>query len=74
MTQQGHNNALKKPKHSLSRPVASGGPPPQFLPDQLTLRQQGGRHIIPTRYYVPPWIFRPCDGPVAVAKVLLAVL
>ena len=33
-----------------------------FLADQLTLSQPGG-HIIPTQYYVPPPIFRPCDGP-----------
>ena len=29
----------------------------------LTLSQPGGGHIIPAQYYVPPWIFRPCDGP-----------
>ena len=44
-----------------------GGPggayvPPHFLADQLTLYQPGG-HIISTQYYVPPQIFRPCDGP-----------
>ena len=33
--------------NSFIRPVASGG----------------GGHIIPTQYYVPPQIFRPCDGP-----------
>ena len=38
-------------------------PPPHFLADQLTLSQPGGGHIIPTQYYVPPQIFRPCDGP-----------
>ena len=36
--------------------------PPQILADQLTLSQPGG-HMIPTQYYVPPRIFRPCDGP-----------
>ena len=38
-----------------------------FLTDQLTLSQPvgagGGGHIIPTQYYVPSQIFRPCDGP-----------
>ena len=38
-------------------------PPPHFLTDQLTLSQPGGGHIIPTQYYVPPQIFRPCDSP-----------
>ena len=38
------------------------GMPPHFLADQLTLSQPGG-HIIPSQYYVPPQIFRPCDGP-----------
>ena len=36
--------------------------PFQFLADQLTLYQPGG-YIIPTQYYVPLRIFRPCDGP-----------
>ena len=36
--------------------------PPQFLADQLTLSQPGG-HILPTQYYEPSRIFRPCDGP-----------
>ena len=45
------------------RPVASGGArAPHFLSDQVTLSQPGG-HIIPTQYYVPPRIFRLCDGP-----------
>ena len=35
---------------------------PHFLTDQLTLSQPGW-HIIPTQYYVPSRIFRPCDGP-----------
>ena len=39
-----------------------GHVPPHFLADQLTLFQPGG-HIIPTQYYKPPRIFRPCDGP-----------
>ena len=38
----------------------------QFLADQLTLSQPGGGHIIPTQYYKPLRIFRPCDGPVYV--------
>ena len=42
-------------------PKASGGAGGHFLADQLTLSQPGG-HIIPTEYYVPPQIFRPCDG------------
>ena len=33
-----------------------------FLADQLTLSQPGGQFIA-TQYYVPPQIFRPCDGP-----------
>ena len=28
----------------------------------------GGGHIIPTQYYVPSRIFRPCDGPVVVMR------
>ena len=58
---QGKNNLA-----SICRPVASGGAgearAPHFLADHLTLSQPGG-HIIPTQYYVPPQIFRPCDGP-----------
>ena len=38
--------------------------PPQFLAEQFTLSQPGGR-LYPTQYYEPPRIFRPCDGPVA---------
>ena len=55
------NSGVEKPGPSQ----AGGGgpvPPPHFLADQLTLSQPGG-HIIPTQYYVPPQIFRPCDGP-----------
>ena len=37
--------------------------PPQFLADHLTLSQPGGGHILPTQYYEPSRIFRPCDGP-----------
>ena len=41
-----------------------GAVAPQFLAEQLTLSQPGGGgHIIPTQYYVPSRIFRPCDGP-----------
>ena len=51
----------------MAGPSQVGGPeghvPPHFLADQLTLSQPGGGHIIPTQYYVPPQIFRPCDGP-----------
>ena len=56
------------------RAVARGGggegglKPPQFLADQLTLSQPGG-HILPTQYYEPPQIFRPCDGPVVYIKM-----
>ena len=50
-------------------PLQAGGPgrhvPPHFLTDQLTLSQPGG-HIIPTQYYVPSRIFRPCDSPVSI--------
>ena len=47
-----------------SRAVASGGiQPPQFLAKQLSLSQPGGR-LYPLQYYEPPWIFRPCVGPV----------
>ena len=45
-----------------SRPVASGGPP-DFGRSVNPISTRGG-HIIPTQYYVPPQIFRPCDGPV----------
>ena len=48
----------------MTRACRKGGghQPPQILADQLTLSQPGG-HIIPTQYYKPPRIFRPCDGP-----------
>ena len=38
------------------------------MADQLTLFQPGG-HIIPTQYYVPFRIFRPCDGPVCLDEI-----
>ena len=31
-----------------------------------SVNQKG--HIIPTQYYVPPQIFRPCDGPARIAR------
>ena len=43
------------------RAVARGAQAPQFLADQLTLSQPGGQ-ILPTQYYEPPQIFRPCNG------------
>ena len=42
--------------------------PLQFLADKLTLSQPGG-HIIPTQYYKPPRIFRPCDGPALLSNL-----
>ena len=57
------------PYPQLCRAVARGGgglgglKPAQFLADQLTLSQPGGGHILPTQYYEPSRIFRPCDGP-----------
>ena len=50
------------------RPVASGGAggaraPPVFGRSVNPISTRGG-HIIPTQYYVPSRIFRPCDGPV----------
>ena len=52
-----------KTQQARRKRVAGGArAPPHFLADQLTLSQPGG-HIIPTQYYVPPRIFRPCDGP-----------
>ena len=46
-------------------PSQAGGPgghvPPTFWQISEPYLNQGG-YIIPTQY-VPPWIFRPCDGP-----------
>ena len=38
-------------------------PPPSFW--QIPYLNQG-EHILPTKYYKPPRIFRPCDGPVKI--------
>ena len=57
-----HYRAIVRHEARWEAGGARGTCPPHFWTDQLTLSQPGG-HIIPTQYYVPPQIFRPCDGP-----------
>ena len=48
---------------ALASAQGAGGalPSPQFLAEQLTLSQPGGR-LCPPQYYKPSRIFRPCNG------------
>ena len=67
-----HNFAPSKLEQDVMDTVTglsqSGGlgelntPPPNFLPETLTLSQPGGQ-IMPTSVLRAPRIFRPCDGP-----------
>ena len=58
--------ALVVHKAGPSQAEGAGGaraPPPLFGRSVNPIPTGGGGHIIPTQYYVPPKIFRPCDGP-----------
>ena len=52
----------------LSQAGGRGGghmppPTPPLFDRSVNPVSTRGRHIIPTQYYVPSRIFRPCDGP-----------